>query len=273
MCTKRASRDQSAGLIALTGGLTWLPTPRYLLRKHCVLRLLHGIGSCRVLEIGCGAGGLLWELAQLGYTGLGLDVSQEAVGVASRLLAPYGHRVQVRLGDYGQLREQFDVVLSLDVLEHIEDDKRALLQWRDLLTPDGHLIISVPARERLWDYSDEAVGHFRRYEKEGLVALLEGCGFEVTVLWCYGFPLSNLVAWVANRMARTRERRLPRDAAARTRRSSLVEVNDARLIRFLAPKLVVAPFAWLQMLFLRADLGTGYVVLARQSSRSREASS
>ncbi len=42
----------------------WVPPPRYLLRKHCVLSLLRGVKPCRVLEIGCGAGDLLAALAR-----------------------------------------------------------------------------------------------------------------------------------------------------------------------------------------------------------------
>ena len=248
-------------------GLLWIPPPRYLLRKQCVLRLLSGKGPCRVLEIGCGAGDLLKTLAGRGHTGIGLELSDETAAIARQTLGAHNRAFEVRVADYEDLAERFDVLMAFDVLEHIEDDEKALAAWRALLRPEGLLLISVPAHQARWGSSDTAVGHFRRYEKEGLRSLVERSGFRIERLWCYGFPLSNVVARVAAILAHRQGLDTPGDRARRTERSGLIRESDARLIRWLAPPAIVAPFAWLQMLFVSLDLGTGYLALASAVGR------
>ena len=241
----------------------WVPPPRYLLRRHCILRLLRDVRPCRVLEIGCGAGDLLATLAARGYSGLGLELSPEAAAVAERVLAPYRERVSVQVADFQQVTGRFGVVLAFDVLEHIRDDEEALSSWASRIAPDGKLLLSVPAHRRRWDWSDVSVGHYRRYEKGELVELVQRCGLEIEEFWCYGFPLSNVIARVTDRLFYRRRATLTPEASARTQASGLLEASDARMLRFLAPQLAMLPFAWLQMLFVASDLGTGYILRAR----------
>lgn len=62
----------------------------------------------------------------------------------------------------------FDTIVYIDVIEHIEDDLRELQQAKNHLRPGGHLIILVPAHNFLFSPFDEAIGHFRRYNKKRL---------------------------------------------------------------------------------------------------------
>jgi SAM-dependent methyltransferase len=64
-------------------------------------------------------------------------------------------------------------------LEHIEDDHAALLNIARLLTPDGRIIISVPAHGWLFGRRDVAYGHFRRYSTAMLTRLTDGAGLEI----------------------------------------------------------------------------------------------
>ena len=75
-------------------------------------------------------------------------------------------------------RRTYDTILCLNVLEHVEDDHGALVRLRELLRPDGKLILLVPAHGALYGDMDEAIGHYRRYEKAALVELLSSAGFE-----------------------------------------------------------------------------------------------
>lgn len=68
--------------------------------------------------------------------------------------------------------EQFDTILYLDVIEHIEDSTAELRRAYDLLAPGGHLLILVPAFNYLYSPFDKAIGHFRRYDKSILKAEL-----------------------------------------------------------------------------------------------------
>ncbi len=75
--------------------------------------------------------------------------------------------------------QRYDTVVCLNVLEHIADDAQALTRMRDLLEPGGRLVLLVPAHQALFGSIDEAIGHFRRYERGGLLSLLREIGYHV----------------------------------------------------------------------------------------------
>ncbi len=74
---------------------------------------------------------------------------------------------------------ELDTVVTLDVLEHLEDDRAALRQYHEVLQHGGVILIKVPAHMWLYGTLDEASLHFRRYGKRELREKLEGAGFEV----------------------------------------------------------------------------------------------
>ena len=61
------------------------------------------------------------------------------------------------------IKNKFDTILYLSVLEHIEDDKKEILMALDKLEKNGHLIICVPAHNHMYSNFDKEIGHFRRY--------------------------------------------------------------------------------------------------------------
>ncbi|HMP50011.1 MAG TPA: methyltransferase domain-containing protein, partial [Candidatus Melainabacteria bacterium] len=77
-------------------------------------------------------------------------------------------------------RDEFDLIGAFDVLEHIEEDEEVLVQLRKAVKENGGgLILTVPQHRFLWSKLDEYSCHFRRYEKEQLIELVTGAGFEV----------------------------------------------------------------------------------------------
>jgi SAM-dependent methyltransferase len=64
----------------------------------------------------------------------------------------------------------FDTILYIDVLEHIEDDKSEVARAARLLRPGGRLIVLAPAYQALYSPFDEAIGHYRRYDRRNLIA-------------------------------------------------------------------------------------------------------
>lgn len=72
-----------------------------------------------------------------------------------------------------------DYIYSLNVLEHIEDDRRALANLYACLRPGGTLLLYVPAFPALFSEMDRLVGHFRRYRKADLAAKMEQAGFQL----------------------------------------------------------------------------------------------
>ncbi|GIW85955.1 MAG: hypothetical protein KatS3mg108_0279 [Isosphaeraceae bacterium] len=74
---------------------------------------------------------------------------------------------------------RFDLIVALDVLEHIEDDQTAARALAGMLRPGGWLVVTVPAFGVLWDRHDEINEHWRRYTVGGVRGLLEGVGLRV----------------------------------------------------------------------------------------------
>lgn len=93
-------------------------------------------------------------------------------------------------------RGPFDGIVCLNVLEHIEDDRAVLDAFRGLLAPGGTLALLVPAHPRLFNGFDRGVGHFRRYTRPGLEALLAEAGFAVERLWA--FNMLGALGWYVN---------------------------------------------------------------------------
>lgn len=73
-------------------------------------------------------------------------------------------------GYTSQLQKKFDTIIYIDVLEHIEDDKKEMETAAGLLNPGGSLIVLSPAYNFLMSPFDNAIGHYRRYNKEELLS-------------------------------------------------------------------------------------------------------
>lgn len=129
--------------------------------------------STRYLDVGCGTGLLLQDLSKQGHA-VGLDFSPVALeycrgrGIQQLTRADACH---IPLRD-----DTFDVVTAMDVIEHIDDDKGILTEFRRILKPGGIAIMTVPAHKGLWSSHDIALHHFRRYEKPEFRALVESVG-------------------------------------------------------------------------------------------------
>jgi len=132
----------------------------------------------RVLDIGCGTGFNIEQLRARGFEKVvGLDVSNDAIAYARSR----GLRALVR-GDGARLPfadAAFDLVLALDLIEHLEDDGEALRDMARVLAPGGRLLVFTPAYRFLWSLQDDVSHHFRRYTSRELRSKLSDAGFTV----------------------------------------------------------------------------------------------
>ncbi len=262
-----ASRGGLLGIVAPDVG--WVPPLRYLLRRARVLSALDEVPATRVLEVGCGAGALLCELAARGLDVVGLETSAQAAALARRLALHCGSAHQVTSDSDASWCRRFDVVCSFDVLEHIEDDAAALREWHGWLGEGGVLLLSVPAHQKRWGSGDVWAGHWRRYDRSFLVRRVEEAGFRVDRIECYGFPLANLTEWVGNFVYRRmliRDGAAPRDAA--TAKSGIDRRHYLRLgglLNSLPGRAMLCSALTLQYWARNTDWGSGYLVLARKA--------
>ncbi len=175
---------------------SFFKSPRYLFRKFVILEMLNGRDDIKTfLDFGCGAGELDVTLARLDLKGVGLDFSKDAIEIGQGLREKHNvssGKLQFKLGGLDKVSNQkFDIVICCEVLEHVEDDEGLL---RELIgRTNKYLLISVPAKQKLFDESDKAVGHFRRYEKNQLKKMLEDNNLEVVKFVNYGYPYTDIV--------------------------------------------------------------------------------
>lgn len=249
--------------------LGWVPTPRFLLRRDRIMRLLAQPSLGKLVEVGCGGGSLLHELAQRSEAATGIETSARARALASAIAeAGRGKQVIVAAPDAVWCQDR-EIVCAFDVLEHIEHDAAAIEEWSGWLIQGGRLCISVPAHQSRWGAGDEWAGHWRRYGRNDLEALLVSKGFVIEHIECYGFPLGNLTEWYGERFYRRalRERRGNVSKSQATSESGVEREYYVRKFKWLDSPLgrtLLRVSNVVQDVASRTDWGTGYLVLARK---------
>lgn|SRR3989344_3680361 len=90
--------------------------------------------------------------------------------------------------------DSLDSIVYVNVLEHVKNDLRELVLARDTLKPGGHICIFVPALPFLFSEFDASVGHYRRYMKRQLAALVREAGLEIVDLRY--FDIAGILPWL-----------------------------------------------------------------------------
>ena len=195
----------------------------------------------RVLEAGCGTGNVLRVLDQACRRGVvaGMDLHAEGLVFARGRTRRPLVRADMAAPPF---RPGFDLIGMFDVLEHLDDDRRALGDLHALLAPGGRLLLTVPAHPALWSYFDEESGHRRRYRAAELREKLAAAGYRVEYFTPYMAAILPLM-WIGRRVASLLDRRSSRERAARDLRvtpvvnevlSGMLQLEAGR-IRRLAP--------------------------------------
>ena len=168
----------------------WWFTGRRRLFGREIRRLGIDKDEARVLDVGINTGTNLKLLTEMGFENIvALEPNATAIDICR---ARNYDNVRYLRGDATRLPLKggsLDLVLATDVLEHIEDDARALREIRDALKPGGVALITVPTFQSLWGHQDVVSHHLRRYRKSEMVALTEEAGLETLSSYYFNFML------------------------------------------------------------------------------------
>jgi SAM-dependent methyltransferase len=131
--------------------------------------------GARILDAGCGSGRNMVELARHGSV-TGIELSQTSVELARA--RGIGEVISGSILELPFALDSFELAVSLDVIEHLDDDLGALRELRRTVVPGGALLVTVPAYQWLWSGHDVINHHHRRYTRKSLRAVAEQAGWR-----------------------------------------------------------------------------------------------
>lgn len=195
-----------------------------------------------ILEIGCGIGNFTKTLVSYGKV-YSFDADKFCVYKTKQKT-----KNTVKVGDgnietghYFFKNRKFDTITCINVLEHIRDDNKALVNIINLLKPNGILILLIPAHPFLFGEIDRAIGHYRRYTKKRIINQLMTLGAKIV----YGRRINFLGAlgwFISSRILKD------------------VSVSEKKLKLFD----MIAPFVLPTELIIEPPLGTSILIIAKK---------
>jgi SAM-dependent methyltransferase len=162
-----------------------------------IVNLLAPYIGTKILEVGCGIGNLTYYLQHFG--------ALSSIDISDRYLAHMKidypdicfYKFDISDEAVQILRkEQFDTVVCVNVLEHVQNDKKALQNIYEILKPDGRLLLYVPALPWLYGTVDADLAHYRRYNKKRLEEIVTHAGFRIEKIFYSNFLA--IVGWFFN---------------------------------------------------------------------------
>ncbi len=227
------------------------PTPTHYQRNRLFKKLFKmypNLKSQYFIDI-CGVGEILTFLDNFEMKGEGIDLSKTCVEIASKRTS---NRISVSQRDFMKVtNKDYELVLLIDILEHIKDDGEFLRKANSLLSNDNYLLVNVPAKMKLFDLTDKYWGHYRRYDKDVMINLLEENKFEIIEFWSYGIPFIKKICCSLKEV---------KESNAGTLKSGSETYS---MMKYIAP--IIKPFYWLlniQNLFRNMNLGSQYLILS-----------
>lgn len=137
----------------------------------------------KIFDVGAGMGRMVSYYLPKAEKVVATDIFQSQVDHMNKIFNSYpafqARKLDVLEDNLTQYQSSFDTVLCINVLEHLADDELAVRNMYGLLVPGGHLIIMVPAFQKLFCQMDVNVSHYRRYDRGVLAQMASRLGYTV----------------------------------------------------------------------------------------------
>lgn len=182
----------------------WWYVGRRRIMSELVHQLLPQSRDLLVVDIGCGGGANLGAL-QDSYSCVGFDTAPAALTSARERYPAISFKLGSSVPEMADELGRADLVLMMDVIEHIEDDRGFAEAMVEASKPGCYFYLAVPADPRLWSNHDDAVGHRRRYVLETFRDLWRGLPVEEVMIDHYNRTLYPVVR-AARALNRLRDR-------------------------------------------------------------------
>ncbi len=242
--------------------------PRYWFRYLEILNLLkrYDLKGKKILEIGAGTLHLSECLASKGASVTALDMSEELKQSHKELSITLRDSITCIEADFLKhdfKNEKFDVIIAMEVLEHVEEEKLFLEKVKKLLKDKGVIIISVPAHMSMWSKDDEAVGHIRRYEREDFKRVADNLNVKSYQLLSYGWPWINITRYLRMITTPLVYKKVKDKSQVERSVFSGKSIKKMNPLKFLSNKYVIYPFWLISRLFVKTDLSEGYIFFCK----------
>jgi SAM-dependent methyltransferase len=134
-----------------------------------------------ILEVGCGIGTFTKELIKHGkITAIDIDsscIKRTKILLQKKAYIGFGN---IENNTYFFQKQSFDCILCMNVLEHIENDRKALRHLYILTKRNGYLVLLIPIHPFLYGSIDSSIGHYRRYKENEIIESLTKIGYKLT---------------------------------------------------------------------------------------------
>ena len=173
----------------------WYRALHALVSNALAVRRNGADGAKRILDAGCGTGGLMMHLRNAGYSDIaGFDLSQDAVAICHK------RKLDVVKGDLANVdrlfdENSFDVIISNDTLCYFDNMgcQDVLRKFADILRPDGLLLLNLPALQAFSGIHDIGVGIKQRFDRPSVRSLFESQSLSIEQEMYWPFFVSPLV--------------------------------------------------------------------------------
>lgn len=145
-----------------------------------IIALINEFNFKNILDFGCADGYFIKKIKEnINANFVGIEIDPNSIQKCKEQNIPV-------YDDISKINSGFipDFIYSLNVLEHIEDDVALLNKFKEKLSPNGKILLYVPAMRFLFSSMDKKAKHFRRYNKKELINKLYSCGYKVEKI-CY----------------------------------------------------------------------------------------